>query len=66
MIVVKEYAPRIIEDSEEIKKIIISICEEKNISLSDRSSIKVLMPALKSAGCDMKVAQSVIKSMSVS
>ena len=44
----------------------ISICEEKNISLSDRSSIKVLMPALKSAGCDMKVAQSVIKSMSVS
>jgi uncharacterized protein YqeY len=66
MIVVKEYAPRIIEDSEEIKKIIISVCEEKNISLSDRSSIKVLMPALKSAGCDMKVAQSVIKSMSVS
>ena len=29
MIVVKEYAPRIIEDGEEIKKIIISICEEK-------------------------------------
>ena len=62
--IVQEYAPRVIEDIEQIKELIYLICADAGIELLPKSKgviMKTVMPALKQSHCDMKMAQIAIK-----
>ena len=58
-----EYAPKVIDDSCEIEKLILNFACENNLVLtkSNKGAImKVIMPFLKQNNCDMKVANGVL------
>ena len=59
-----EYAPKVIDDKDEIVKMINywGICNGVSITSGNKSIImKHIMPFLKSKNCDMKVAQEALK-----
>ena len=63
MAVVNEYAPKLIDDENEIIHLIKEICFANKIELaiSNKGAImKTVMPILKSKNCDMRVAQKAI------
>ena len=63
MEVVKEYAPKIIDDPNEIQRLIRNFCISHAMILSSENKgiiTKAIMPFLKSSGCDMKVAKSAL------
>lgn len=62
--IVKEYAPQVIDDKDEIVKIINywGVCNAISITSGNKGIIiKNVMPFLKSKNCDMKVAQEALK-----
>jgi hypothetical protein len=63
-----EYAPKVIDDSCEIEKLILNFACENNLVLtkSNKGAImKVIMPFLKQNNCDMKVANGVLNKVIV-
>lgn len=59
-----EYAPQVIDDKDEIVKMIMywGVCNAVSICSSNKGVImKNVMPFLKSKSCDMKVAQEALK-----
>lgn len=63
MEIVKEYAPKIIDDPNEIQRLIRNFCVSHAMILSSTNKgtiTKAIMPFLKSSGCDMKVAKSAL------
>lgn len=64
--IVEEFAPKVIDDPEEIEKIIRYVCATQGTELTSSNRggmMKLIMPALKQSHCDMKVANEVIKNM---
>lgn len=62
--IVKEYAPQVIDDKDEIVKMINywGVCNAVSITSGNKGIImKNVMPFLKSKNCDMKVAQEALK-----
>ena len=62
--IAKEFAPKIIDDVDEIKKMINywGICNAVSITSGNKGIImKNVMPFLKKENCDMKVAQEALK-----
>ena len=62
--IVKEYAPQVIDDKDEIVKMINywGVCNAISITSGNKGIImKNVMPFLKSKNCDMKVAQEALK-----
>lgn len=62
--IVKEYAPQVIDDKDEIVKIINywGVCNAISITSGNKGIImKNVMPFLKSKNCDMKIAQEALK-----
>lgn len=60
MAVVNEYAPKLIDDEEEIIAMIVELCAVKGVTISLANKglmTKTVMPVLKASNCDMKVAQ---------
>lgn len=63
MAVVNEYAPQLITDEMEITNLINKILFENEIpvAMQNKSKVmKIVMPALKTSNCDMKVAQGIL------
>ena len=63
-----EYAPKVIDDSCEIEKLILNFACENNLVLtkSNKGAImKVIMPFLKQNNCNMKVANGVLNKVIV-
>ena len=63
-----EYAPKVIDDSCEIEKLILNFACENNLVLtkSNKGAImKVIMPFLKQNNCDMKIANGVLNKVIV-
>jgi uncharacterized protein YqeY len=63
-----EYAPKVIDDSCEIEKLILNFACENNLTLtkSNKGAImKAIMPFLKQNNCDMKVANGVLNKVIV-
>lgn len=61
--VISEYAPKIIDDENEIEEYIHYVIENYDVDISNQgTAMKTIMPHLKGK-CDMKVASSVIKEM---
>lgn len=66
MAIVNEYAPRLIEDENEIAQIISEIMYDNNLRNTPENKgtiMKTVMPVLKKSNCDMKVAQSVLNTL---
>lgn len=66
LLIAMEYAPKIINDINEIKNMIISFSTENNIEINstNKSNImKTIMPWLKNNNCDMKIAQNALKEL---
>lgn len=64
--IAEEYAPKVIDDVEQIKQIIIDWGIMSNISIIAANKgiiMKQLMPYLKQKCCDMKVAQIALKNV---
>ena len=62
--IANEYAPKIIDNADEIEKMILNFSCDNNIILtnSNRGAImKSIMPFLKQNNCDMKIAQEILK-----
>lgn len=62
--IANEYAPKIIDNADEIEKMILNFSCDNNIMLtnSNRGAImKSVMPFLKQNNCDMKIAQEILK-----
>lgn len=62
--IAKEYAPKVIDDKDEIVKMINywGVCNAVSIVSQNKGIImKNVMPFLKKEGCDMKVAQEALK-----
>ena len=63
-----EYAPKVIDDSCEIEKLILNFACENNLVLtkSNKGAImKVIMPFLKQNNCDMKIANGILNKVIV-
>lgn len=63
MAVVNEYAPKLIDDEEEIIAMIVELCavKEVTISLANKGLMtKTVMPVLKASNCDMRVAKTAL------
>lgn len=61
--VVNEYAPKIVDDENEIEEYINYIIDNYDVDISNTgSAMKTIMPHLKGK-CDMKIASDVIKGM---
>ena len=63
-----EYAPKVIDDSCEIEKLILNFACENNLVLtkSNKGAImKVIMPFLKQNNCDMKIANKILNKVIV-
>lgn len=63
MAVVEEYAPKLIEDENEITQIISEIMYDNNLRNTPENKgavMKAVMPVLKARNCDMRVAQGVL------
>ena len=61
--IVMEYAPKVIDDPNEIKKLILNFACKNDLVLikSNKSAImKAMMPFLKQNNCDMKVANEIL------
>ena len=61
--IVMEYAPKVIDDPDEIEKLILDFACENDLVLikSNKGAImKTMMPFLKQNGCDMKVANEIL------
>lgn len=56
--IVRYYAPKVIDNPDEIKAIILSWIEHKGLTAFDK---KIIMPLCKKAGMDMKVVNEVVK-----
>jgi uncharacterized protein YqeY len=62
--IANEYAPRVIDDKDEIIKMINLFGADQCISIVSQNRgilMKMVMPFLKKEGCDMKVAQEALK-----
>lgn len=63
MEIVKEYAPQMITDPEEIKKMVLAAAGDMELSPANRGAfMKTVMPALKGK-VDMKIANQIITNM---
>ena len=63
MAIVNEYAPQLITDENEIFQLISEIMYNNNLRNAPENKgavMKTVMPALKAANCDMKIAQTVL------
>lgn len=63
MAIVNEYAPKLIDDENEIFQLISEIMYNNNLRNAPENKgavMKTVMPALKAANCDMKIAQTVL------
>ena len=63
-----EYAPKVIDDSCEIEKLILNFACENNLVLTKNNKgaiMKVIMPFLKQNNCDMKIANGVLNKVIV-
>lgn len=61
--IISEYAPKIIDDENEIEEYINYIIDNYDVDISNQgTAMKTIMPYLKGK-CDMKVASSVIRGM---
>ena len=66
MAIVNEYAPRLIEDENEITQIISEIMYDNNLRNTPENKgavMKAVMPVLKAKNCDMKVAQRLLNTL---
>ena len=66
MAIVNEYAPRLIEDENEITQIISEIMYDNNLRNTPENKgavMKAVMPVLKARNCDMKVAQRLLNTL---
>lgn len=66
MAIVNEYAPKLIKDESELEVLIKQLCTEIGAELipANKGSImRIVMPALKTRNCDMKVAQGVLNKL---
>ena len=62
--IANEYAPRVIDDKDEIIKMINLFGADQCISIVSQNRgilMKMVMPFLKKEGCDMKIAQEALK-----
>ena len=63
-----EYAPKVIEDPDEIEKLILNFACDNNLILtkSNKGAImKSIMPFLKQNNCDMKIANGILNKVIV-
>lgn len=63
MVVVNEYAPRLIEDETEIEAMIVELCAVAGMDIcpaNKGAAMKIVMPALKKNNCNMKMAQNIL------
>lgn len=66
MAIVNEYAPKLIDDEEEIIAMIREYCEEKGIKIEipyKGAVMRAVMPFLKTQNCDMKIAQGALNKL---
>ena len=62
--IVREYAPKVIDDIEEIRKMIYLWSCDNQVSIIPQNRgivMKMIMPWLKENHCDMKISQSILK-----
>ena len=62
--IVREYAPKVISDENEITNMIYAWSEENQIEITAKNRgvvMKKIMPWLKENCCDMKISQSILK-----
>lgn len=63
MAIVNEYAPKLIDDEEEIIAMIVELCAVKGVTISLENKglmTKTVMPVLKASNCDMRVAKTAL------
>ena len=63
MAIVNEYAPKLIDDEEEIIAMIVELCAVKGVTISLANKglmTKTVMPVLKASNCDMRVAKTAL------
>lgn len=61
--IIKTYAPRTIDNPEEIESLILRFCEVEGITLAKENIVgvrKAVMPYMKSQRCDMKIVNQVL------
>ena len=66
--IAKEYAPKVIEDANEIEKLILDFASANNLALTKSNKgtvMKTIVPFLKQNSCNMKVANGILNKVIV-